>query len=314
MLSPSLTLAVFFRQLSVMFDAGVPIHQALTTLGERQQPQTVRKWSAALYMSVLKGNTLSQAMAFRPRDFTSFQVAMVVAGERSGNLVSTLRRLAECLEEEHAIRSAIKRELFSSKLTMALVLLFWPFALSGYWNRPLLIVFIGVLPMLSFCILMLVGAILPRLSGHPFPWRDHSIAKVPVLGKTAILIAQAQFARNLSFLYHAGISLPEAVRWSCDACGNACLIGPLRTVAQMLERGEGFTSALRSARTIDPILVTMLKTGEATGNFEVVLDKAAEHFQQMTDVALHQLKVGLGVAALLNVGFCVGVIGIGFYT
>ncbi|MGI4791246.1 MAG: type II secretion system F family protein [Janthinobacterium lividum] len=310
----SLILAAFFRQLSAMLDAGVPLYQVLTTLGERTQSQPVRKWNTALHGSVLMGSTLSQAMASCPRTFTGFQVAMITAGKKLGNLVMALKRLSDCLEEEHARRSGIKRELFSSQLTMALVLLFWPFVLFSYWHRPLLLVLVGVLPLLSFCILMLVGAILPRLSGQPFPWRDRLIAKIPVLGKTAILIAQTQFARSLSFLYHAGIPLPEAVRWSGDACGNACLMRPFRAVAQRLERGEGFTLALSSAATLDPILVTMLRTGEATGNFEVVLDKAAEHFQQMTDVALHQLKVSLGVAVLLNVGFCVGVIEIGFYT
>lgn len=297
-----------------MINAGAPLYQALTTLGEQAQPYTVCKRNAALHISVLKGNTLSQAMASCPHCFTRFQVAMVMAGEKSGNLVLALKRLSDCLEEEHAMSSAIKRELFTPKLTMGFVLLFWPFVLFSCWSRPLLLVFVGVLPLLSFCILLLLGAILPRLSGQPLPWRDSLIAKIPVLGKTAILIAQTHFVRNLSFLYHAGISLPEAVRWSGDACGNACLIGPLRAVAQRLERGEGFTSALSSAGTLDLILVTMLKTGEATGSFEVVLDKAAEHFQQMADVALHQLKVSLGVAALLNVGFCVAVIEIGFYT
>ncbi len=305
-----LSLNVFFRQLSAMLNAGVPIYQALTTLGAQTQPREVRKGLAALCVSVLKGNTLSQAMASCPNCFTRFQVVMVMAGEKSGNLALALKRLSDCSEEEHAMRSGIKQELFSSKLTMALVLLFWPFVLSNCWHRPLLLVFVGILPMLSFCILLLVGAILPRLSGQPFPWRDHLIAKIPMLGKTASLIAQTNFARNLSFLYHAGIPLPEAVRWS----GDACMTEPLRAVAHRLERGEGFTCALSSARTLDPILATMLRTGETTGNFEFVLDKAAEHFQQMTDVALHQLKVGLGVAALLNVGFCVGVIAISFYT
>lgn len=306
------SLSVFFRQLAALLDAGVPIYQALMTLKEQPQRPALRKGLPALCASVLRGNALGQAMAFCPDCFTRFQVAMIVAGEKSGNLPLALKRLSDCLDEEHATRSAIKRELFSSKLTMALVLLFWPLVLAHYWDSPLLLVVIGIVPLLSFCALLLVGAIMPRLSGQPSAWRDQLIARIPVLGKAAMVIAQTQFARNLSFLYHAGIPLPEAVRWSGDACGNACLVGPLRDVARRLEMGEGLTSALGRAGTLDPVLVTLLRTGETTGNFEFVLDKAAEHFQQMTEVTLHRLKVDIGIAATLNVGFCVCMIAVSY--
>jgi type II secretory pathway component PulF len=312
--APAFQLSVLFRQLSAMLSAGVPIYEALAVLEKQTRTQQIRKCLVTLSGLVLSGNALSQAMASCPHCFTGFHIAMVMAGERSGNLVLASKRLADCLEEEHAMRSAIKRELFYPKLTMTLVLLFWPIVLFRCQDSPLLMVFAGVLPLLLFCILLLTGAILPRLSGQPFPWRDRIVAKIPVLGRTASLIAQTQFARNLSFLYQAGIPLPEAVRWSGDACGNACLTESLRAAVARLEKGEGFTSALSSTGAFDPILVTMLKTGELTGNFEIVLDKAAEYFQQTTDFTLHQLKVNLGVAALLTAGFCVGIIAIGAYT
>jgi len=159
-----------------------------------------------------------------------------------------------------------------------------------------------------------VGAVLPRLSGRSHPWEDRLIAGTPILGRTASLIWQTHFARNLSFLYHAGISLPDAVRWACDASGNTHFAGRVRPCAARLDRGEGLATALESTEMLDPVLVTLLKTGELTGDLEAVLDKAAEHFQLMTDLALHRLKVNLGVAATLSVGLCVAVILIGFYT
>jgi type II secretory pathway component PulF len=305
---------MLFRQLSTMLNAGVPIYQALTVLGEQAQPRKSRKCIAALSASVLEGTLLSRAMASCPNYFTPFHVAMVMAGERSGNLVTALGQLADCLDEEQSVRSDIKRELFYPKLVMALVLLFWPFILFSCQNRPVLLVIVGIVPLLTFCLLLLVGAVLPRLSGQSSPWRDYIIARIPILGKTASLIAQTHFARSLSFLYHAGIPLPEAVRWSGDACGNACLTQSLRVAARRLEAGTGFASALSSVGVLDPILITMLKTGELTGSLEVVLEKASEYFQQTTDVTLHQLKASLGIAALLNVGFCVGVIAVGAHT
>ena len=294
-------------------DAGVPLYQALTTLLEQRQTSAFRKCLRGLCAAVLAGNSLSRAMAACPGRFTRFHLAMITAGEKSGDLVTALRRLAEYLEAEHTMRSAIKRELFYSQLTMGLALLLWPGVLFGLRDRPAALIVVGILPLLSFGGLLLVGAVLPRLSGLPLPWLDRVISKVPVLGRTASLIGQTRFARNLSFLYQAGISLPEAVRWAGEASGNVCLAEPLRISASHLDMGDGLAASLSLSGVLDPILITMLKTGELTGNLEVVLDKVAEHFELMTDVARHRLKVSLGVAALLNVGLCVGIILVGFY-
>ena len=306
-------LALWYRQLAAMLGAGVPIYEALTTLLRQRQPRPLRESLSVVSASVLQGMALSQAMAACPRHFPGFHRAMVAAGERSGDLVLALQRLAEHGEEEQAFQREIRRELFSSKLTMALALLFWPIVLARFGGSPLALAVIGLLPLLLFGLLLLVGAVLPRLSGRSALWEDRLISHIPVLGKTARLIWQTHFARSLSFLYHAGISLPEAVRWSCDASGNAYLAGRIRAGASRLDRGEGLANTLESVGLLDPVLVTMLKTGEQTGNFEAVLDKAAEHFRLMTDVALHQLKVALGAAATLSVGLCVALILIGFY-
>ena len=126
-------------------------------------------------------------------------------------------------------------------------------------------VLVGLLPLLLFGLLLLIGSVLPRLSGRSQPWGDRLICHLPVLGRTASLIWQTHFARNLAFLYHAGISLPEAVRWSCDASGNAYLAGRVRPCALRLDRGEGLANALEGVGLLDPILVTMLKTGEKDG-------------------------------------------------
>jgi len=313
-MTASLPLALFYRQLATMLNAGVPISEALTTLLRQRQPREFRQSLATVSASVLRGNALSRAMAACPRRFTGFQVALVAAGERSGALVPALRRLAEHLEEEHAFQAQIRREMFSPKLTLAFALFFWPFVLARLQGDPLALVLLGILPLLLFGLLLLVGAVLPRLSGRSHPWEDRLIAGTPILGRTASLIWQTHFARNLSFLYHAGISLPEAVRWSCDASGNTHFAGRVRPCALRLDCGEGFATALESTGMLDPVLVTLLKTGELTGDLEAVLDKAAEHFRLMTDLALHRLKVNLGVAATLSVGLCVAVILIGFYT
>lgn len=296
-----------------MLDAGVSIGEATGVLARQSHPRTLSVCLHSVSESILQGRCLSEALARCPRCFSRFHVAAVAAGEASGTLVDALRSLAEYLEGEHRLRHEIKREMFYPKLVMVLVLLFWPGVLWGLREKPVFLVLIGVLPLLNFGLLLLLGTLLTNLSGRPRPFLDGFVLKVPVIGRTAHLISQTNFVRSLTFLYSAGLSLPEAVRWSADACGNTCVADRLRPAAARLQQGVGLAAALSATQTLDPMVLTLAATGETTGDLKAVLSKAIEQLQLVTDMSLHALKLSLGIAALLNAGFCVGAIMLAFY-
>lgn len=296
-----------------MLDAGVSITEATGVLARQSPSQTLAPCLHILHQSVWQGSSLSDALRRCPRYFSAFHIAAIAAGERSGTLVVALRHLADALEEQHALSQEIKRELFYPRLVMFLVLLFWPVVLGSLRGKPVSLVLCGILPLLTFGLLLLLGTLLPRLSGRPRPHLDCLILKIPVLGRTAHLIGQTYFARNLSFLYGAGLSLPEAARLSSDACGNTCLASQLRPAAAWMEQGMGLAQALGKTDALDPIILTLARTGEATGDLAPALAKAVQHIHLVTQMSLHTLKLSLGLAALLNAGFCVGAIMLASY-
>ena len=311
---PLLWLANFYRQLAALLHVGVTVYQSLTTLAASPQPRRAKAFLNALGLSVQRGGKLSEAMAAYPGVFSAFQRAMIAAGEATGDLEGTARRLAERMEAEHALRCDIKREMFTSKATMAVVLLCWPGVLFRFQNDLLALLLIGLLPLLSFAGLLMLGGLLPQMtSGRSWRWSDYAIARTPVLGRTAGAVAQAGFAQSLACLYQAGIPLPEAVRLAADSCGNAWLAERARPAIRRLEHGENLSVALEATGVLDPTAISLLQTGETTGDLGMVLNKTAEYLQQSIGLRMHQLKVGVGVAATLNVGFCVAVITIGFY-
>ena len=129
-------LTLFYRQLATLLGAGVPVGEALAALLRQPQPRALCESLTAIRASVLHGASLGRAMAACPRHFNGFAVAMVAAGERSGDLVLALQRLAEHREEEEDFRREIRRDLFSPKLTMAFALLFWPIVLAHFQGSP----------------------------------------------------------------------------------------------------------------------------------------------------------------------------------
>src|SRR5664280_2821362 len=104
-------LAVFFRQFSVMIDAGLPLVQCLEILGTNQENQTLRKCLAGVRSSVEGGATLANAMRGYPKIFDDLTNNMVEAGETGGILDTILQRISQYVEKAVKMRAAIKSAL-----------------------------------------------------------------------------------------------------------------------------------------------------------------------------------------------------------
>ena len=103
--------AIFFRQFSVMIDAGLPLVQCLEILGNNQQNPTFKKALLGIRSSVEGGATLSNAMRAYPKIFDDLTTNMVDAGEVGGILDTILQRISQYVEKAVKMRAAIKSAL-----------------------------------------------------------------------------------------------------------------------------------------------------------------------------------------------------------
>src|SRR5437868_9127448 len=86
--------AVFFRQFSVMIDAGLPLVQCLEILGANQENAFFQKCLIGVRTSVEGGATLANSMKLFPKIFDDLTTNMIEAGETGGTLDLILQRLA----------------------------------------------------------------------------------------------------------------------------------------------------------------------------------------------------------------------------
>jgi len=87
-------LAIFFRQFSVMIDAGLPLVQCLEILASNQENMTFQKTLTGVRTSIEGGSTLANAMRQYPKVFDDLTTNMIEAGETGGILDTILQRLA----------------------------------------------------------------------------------------------------------------------------------------------------------------------------------------------------------------------------
>ncbi len=104
-------IAVFFRQFSVMIDAGLPLVQCLEILAANQENPTFQKSLTAVRQTVEGGATLANAMRQQPNVFDDLTTNMIEAGETGGILDIILQRLAIYVEKAVKLRAAVKSAL-----------------------------------------------------------------------------------------------------------------------------------------------------------------------------------------------------------
>src|SRR3989344_5917702 len=98
----------FSRQLSVLFEARVPLVEALRTLSDQTRNRTFHKQLLAIANGVDSGKPLSEALTEFPKGFSLFYIHMVRSGEASGRLQEALNYLADYLDREYALTSRVR--------------------------------------------------------------------------------------------------------------------------------------------------------------------------------------------------------------
>ena len=307
-------LALFYRQFSAMLSAGVPIYQCLTTLERQTSNGGLRKLIHKIGARVLGGGKLTVAMNEFPWVFTDFHRAMIAAGEASGRMDTMMARLASALEQEYALRSTIKRETWYPVTTLVLSFLLPPLVLILINNDVHGYLVQAVYPLLYAGGILVAGFIAGKLLSQFRVAFDGLIASLPGIGGAVRMVALARFARALSSLYAAGVAIPEALRFSAAATGNAFMAKRMISAIPALQGGRGITEALQATRVFPPMVISMLGTGEQTGSLDATMDRVAEYYEQESVLRLHQLSVALGAFAMVIAGIRVAMLMGSFYS
>ena len=99
------------RQLSAMLTSGLTLVKALDILYKEQEKNAQKQIFREIYEEVQKGSSFSDALKMQQGAFPNFMVAMIQAGEVSGNLDVIVKRLEENYAKEAKLNNKIKGAL-----------------------------------------------------------------------------------------------------------------------------------------------------------------------------------------------------------
>jgi type IV pilus assembly protein PilC len=326
--------AVFFRQFSVMIDAGLPLVQCLEILGANQENPNFQKTLLGVRTAVEGGATLANAMRLYPVVFDDLSTNMVEAGETGGILDIILQRMAIYVEKAVKLRAAVKSALIYPVAVVSLAVLIVAALLK--WVVPIfanLFVGLGVaLPLPTRIVIGLSGFVgqfwwffivggvglvfgVKQIRKHPRGryYFDAMLLRLPIMGSLLRKIAVARFTRTLGTLITSGVPILEGLAITARTSGNAVLEEALMKVRKAIEEGRTIVDPLRESGVFPNMVTQMIGVGEATGAMDAMLQKIADFYEDEVDAATKDMLAMLEPVIIGLLGVTIGGIVISLY-
>jgi general secretion pathway protein F len=313
-------LGIWTRQLAGLVTAGLPLERALSSLSEEAQAEPERHLVASLKAEVNGGSTFARALGQHPGEFSDIFIAVIGAGEQSGNLGLVLERLADDLEEQQALKAKLVGAglypaivtLVAIAIVMFLVTYVVPqvahvFAGSKKALPLLTVLMIGLSDFVrSYIWLMLIAMVIIAslarwtLSKTLFREKfDAAWLNLPILGKLSRSFNTARFASTLAMLVAAGVPILKALQASAETLSNRAMRADALDALVLVREGAPLASALAQKKRFPGLLSMFARLGEQTGQLPLMLSRAAK--QLSNDVSRRAMALATLLEPLLIV-------------
>lgn len=322
-------LVIFSRQISTLFEAQIPVVQALKTLVAETRKKNLQKIISQVLDDITGGLSLSQSMGKHPLVFSSFYVNLVRSGEESGKLQDIFTYLADYTERAYYITSKVRNAmiypavvLFTFFVVLGLMMviviprLATIFTETGqelpFYTQAILFLasFLRAwgLLVLFFLIVGVVMAVRWAKTGEGKLFFDRLLVRIPIIGSLFQKLYTARLTDNLKTLISGGIPILRALSVTADVVGNEVYRAALTDAIESVKAGNTISSAFERTPEI-PVLVTgMIRVGESSGRLDFILQSIARFYQREVDTTVDNLVALIEPLLILFLGVAVAVL------
>ena len=288
-------LALVTRQLSVLIAAGIPLEEVLRAVAKQSEKRHVQSLLISVRSKVMEGHSLAQAFR-QAGSFPPLFIATIAAGEKSGHLDLILNQLADYTENRFAMQKKIQGAMIYPVLLMVMSFAII-MGLMTYVVPDIVKVFANTkqaLPLVTRILMgtsdfiraawpfMLVGSVVfvvlmlrfVRTEAGRYAM-DRLTLRLPLLAKLSRGINSARFASTLSILTQSGVPLVEALHIGAAVASNWHIRDAIQQAAVKVTEGGALAIQLERSGYFPPMMVQMIRSGEASGELDNMLERAA---------------------------------------
>lgn len=305
---------VFTRQLATLIGAGLPLSQSLSTVLEQTQNKKLQSIVQEISSSVEGGKSLSSAFAKYPDVFDAVFLSLVGAGELSGTLDDSLKRIADQQEKDAAIMSKIKGALTYPVIVLLVIagvmgfmlIMVVPQVEKLYHDLKKELPFISqimvgsanflvhywwiVLIVLAFTIYFFAKFIKTETGIKTF---DSFKLNVPIFGMMFKKLYMARFMRTGQTLLATGVSMLDMLKITSKAVNNVIIEKSILRAADKVKGGKALSVSLQPETYILPLVPQMIKIGEQSGRIDEMMGKAAQVYEDELDEQIKTISTSI---------------------
>ena len=329
------SIAAFSRQLATMITASIPLIKALDIIMKSNSHNSLVTIIEQIKIKIENGASFTEAINQYPRYFDYLFCNLVSAGEQSGTLDIMLERIATHQEKQQSLKKKLRKALsypiiviiIALVVTMILLIKVIPkFAVlfeSTGGQLPLLTQWVittakilqhyWLIFFISLLLSITLNIIFYRRSKKFHQLMDKLLLMTPIVGTIIQKTAIARFCRTLATIYSAGIPLINALEISAKVIGNLIYRQAIIKISNEVAAGEQFNYAMQKVAVFPSIIIEMVAIGEESGKLEMMIDKAANHYEEDIDLLVDNLTHLLEPVIMSILGILVGGLVIAMY-
>ena len=326
---PLPTLVFFTRQLSTMFASGLTIEKALYFLSQEEKHKKFKVIIASIEANIRRGMLLSDALERFPGVFNQLYIALVRAGEVSGQLAETLDELSLYMETVEETQRKVKSAMY------------YPIFIVGFLAVTLFVTFTFIIPRFKtvydqlnadlpyytvvlvntanwfqsnfvgflFLVMLVFLAIwMMTLTDSGSLVKDRIVLRIPIFGNLVLQNLLSKFSKTFGILVGSGVSIMDSMNLLEKVVDNRVFEICIQKATKNIENGINISTALKETGVFPPIMIQLLSTGEETGEIDSLALKASDFYAKQVAATVDRLTSIIEPLLIVLVGVVIGAI------
>lgn len=321
-------LVMITRNLGSMLVSGLTLIRSLSVIERQSKNVKLKGVITQIIEKINSGGQFHEALGDFPEVFDDLYVAMIKAGEESGEMAAALETLSHQMERSSNLKKKIKGAMIYPIIVISvmaiigvLMMMFVVPTITDIFKDlgselpAMTQVLINVSDFLAAYPLLvlggMVGAIMSfiyflksRVGKRGMSWL---VTRLPLIGEMAKETNAARTARTLSSLLNSGVDVMQALSITEEVVQNYYYKEVIRAARERVEKGTALSETFVERSDLYPILVgEMILVGEETGKISMMLKELAVFYETEVERKTKDLSTIIEPLLMVVIGAGVG--------
>lgn len=325
----------FVRQLATLLQAGLPLMNSLTLLGNEH---TKPAWNCVLLniaKGVREGKPLSEMLGQYPDTFPDIYRQIISIGELTGQLDKCCLQLATQQEQQAELRDKVKKALrypllvsaIATIVTLLMLTLVLPEFAKIYasfdaklpWFTQMLIntseALITTGPWIAGGLLLCCFGYLQKMHPH-IHWKlreQRLLLRLPLTSRLVTDSSLGQIFQTLAMTQQAGMTLIAGLAAASASVSNLHFQAALSQIREQIIQGIPLHKAFVQSPLFPTLCHQLIKIGEESGSLDELLQKLAQLHNHKANSLADTLSQTIEPVLMAVMGIIVGGLVIAMY-